>query len=112
MGNSKNKIISAVLVIALLTLIVLFYKCPVKSVFGIPCPGCGMTRAYQALMSGNLSGAFNWHPLFPIPIITIWYAALRPQLGRLKKFEYVTIIVFVMLFIAVWGIRLKSTTLL
>lgn len=35
--------------------------CWVQAVFGIPCPGCGMTRAAMALLRLNLPGAFGWH---------------------------------------------------
>ena len=31
---------------------------------GIPCPGCGMTRAWIAVLRGQLTAAFAYHPLF------------------------------------------------
>lgn len=37
--------------------------CGFKAVFGVPCPGCGMTRALSALLIGDLSAAFRYHPL-------------------------------------------------
>jgi len=37
--------------------------CPTATLFGIPCPGCGLTRATLALLSGNLRLAFQLHPL-------------------------------------------------
>lgn len=33
---------------------------------GIPSPLTGMTRSFVALASGDLSGAFGWHPLGPL----------------------------------------------
>lgn len=41
--------------------------CSIKGFTGVPCPGCGMTRAYLLLLKGNLAGAFYYHPLFPLP---------------------------------------------
>ena len=38
--------------------------CLVKAVCGIPCPGCGTTRAWLSLFAGRLPDAFFYHPLF------------------------------------------------
>ena len=38
--------------------------CPVWQLTGIPCPACGMTRAWISLVKGQLAEAFAWHPLF------------------------------------------------
>lgn len=37
--------------------------CPTAAIFGIPCPGCGLTRATLALFHGDLGGALRYHPL-------------------------------------------------
>lgn len=37
--------------------------CPMAAVLGIPCPGCGLTRATLALLHGNFALAFRFHPL-------------------------------------------------
>ena len=37
--------------------------CPMAGLFGIPCPGCGLTRATLALAHGHLREAFAFHPL-------------------------------------------------
>jgi hypothetical protein len=37
--------------------------CPMATVLGIPCPGCGLTRATLALLHGDIHGAFRLHPL-------------------------------------------------
>ena len=41
-----------------------FPLCPVAGTLGMPCPGCGLTRATLALLRGDVSGAFRFHPLF------------------------------------------------
>ena len=38
--------------------------CPLHAVTGIPCPGCGMTRAARSLMQGNFRDAALFNPLF------------------------------------------------
>lgn len=40
-----------------------FPLCPLASSFGIPCPGCGLTRATLALLRGDVRAALHLHPL-------------------------------------------------
>jgi hypothetical protein len=37
--------------------------CPLASMLGVPCPGCGLTRATLALAHGELKHAHELHPL-------------------------------------------------
>ena len=37
--------------------------CPMAGVLGIPCPGCGLTRASLALARGDFTFALTLHPL-------------------------------------------------
>lgn len=38
--------------------------CPIKFMTGIPCAGCGMTRAWLSVMKLKFADAFSYHPLF------------------------------------------------
>lgn len=42
--------------------------CPARYFFGIPCPGCGLTRAFIAILSFDIDAAVEYHilsvPLF------------------------------------------------
>lgn len=40
--------------------------CPSAGWLGIPCPGCGLTRAALRLAAGDLAGALQLHPLVPV----------------------------------------------
>ncbi|MCR5301020.1 MAG: DUF2752 domain-containing protein [Lachnospiraceae bacterium] len=42
------------------------YRCPLDFFVGIPCPLCGITRAFMALAKGDVALAFYYHPLWPI----------------------------------------------
>lgn len=46
--------------------------CPVKRLSGVPCPGCGITRAIIHCSRGDFRGAVHRHPLGP----AIWLAAI------------------------------------
>lgn len=44
--------------------------CVFLRLFAVPCPGCGMTRAWEALLHGQLTVAFAYHPLFwTVPVL-------------------------------------------
>ena len=40
--------------------------CLLRRFFHLPCPGCGMTRAFAALAKGDWAAAITLHPLAPI----------------------------------------------
>lgn len=41
------------------------WPCPFAEVTGKPCPGCGMTRAFLALLHGDWQTVIRWHPFAP-----------------------------------------------
>jgi hypothetical protein len=43
-----------------------FVFCPLRRFAGLPCPGCGMTRAFAHLAKGEWSAAVRDHPLAPL----------------------------------------------
>ncbi len=58
-----------------------FPVCPQALLSGTPCPGCGMTRALLALLSGDLATAHAHNPIaivvWPITIPLVGYHAVR-----------------------------------
>ncbi|HET8674323.1 MAG TPA: DUF2752 domain-containing protein [Blastocatellia bacterium] len=62
------------------------WQCPVLAVLGVPCPGCGLSRAVTALARGDWPASLNLHafaPLFVIAFALIGAAALLP--GRQRR---------------------------
>lgn len=56
--------------------------CPIKFLTGISCAGCGMSRAWLALLRGDLAAAFAFHPLvLAPPLMAGWFLA-RKRLGE------------------------------
>jgi hypothetical protein len=52
--------------------------CLSRRLFHIPCPGCGLTRAFAHLAKGEWEAAFTLHPLAPLlaaEAIAGWLAA-------------------------------------
>jgi len=45
-----------------------WWRCPVAELLGVPCPGCGLTRAVLALATGDVARALSVHPLSPVVV--------------------------------------------
>lgn len=43
-----------------------FPQCPLYQMFGINCPGCGLTRGFHALFHGDVFGALHYNALLPV----------------------------------------------
>lgn len=82
------------------------YQCPLRLLLGIPCPGCGMTRAYIALFKLDFKKAFELHPLFIVPIAVAVYMLFRRKMKKLHKYEFKMTVAVLSLFIVTWIIRL------
>ena len=55
--------------------------CLVALVFHVPCPGCGMTRAAFAMLRGDFTAAYAFHPL-SLVLVPALGAFLGGQLVR------------------------------
>jgi hypothetical protein len=47
------------------------WPCPLKGALGIPCPGCGLTRATIALLRGDFAAAFRLHAFAPLLLLGV-----------------------------------------
>ena len=73
----KHKIRHNYKLILLFFLIAVFYLsfgCPSRLLFGLSCPGCGMSRAVESLLKLDIASAFQMHPLvFALPVAVVVY---------------------------------------
>jgi Protein of unknown function (DUF2752) len=58
------------------------WACPIFHITGIPCPGCGMSRAIMLLLRGDLRGSLRYHAFAPIFLLTIVAVILASVLPR------------------------------
>jgi hypothetical protein len=58
--------------------------CPMATLFGVPCPGCGLTRATLALLRGDVRGALGLHPLVLVLAPVFGAAVLSSALGYIR----------------------------
>lgn len=86
-----------------------FYKCPIKWLFGMDCPGCGMTRAFKALIWLDIPSAFSYHPLFPafgMIVLYVFYLIVFPDKKRLpKSVELLTVGISLFAAVFIWFVK-------
>ncbi len=101
-----SKFVPGILVFCVVPLVlyVTGIGCPIKFWTGVSCPGCGMTRAWLAALSGRFDLAMAYHPLFwMIPLIVV--TAMFHE--RIPRRLYVgTLIVCMVALLAVWVTRM------
>lgn len=85
------------------------YACPMKTLFHIDCPGCGMTRAMLALLRFDMKAAFELHCLFPLPIFWASYYLIHSKIRFSRQAEEIFLLVSAALFMIRWGFILIFT---
>ena len=55
--------------------------CPIKYITGISCAGCGLSRAWIALLHFNIHEAFMYHPLFFLPPVVVIVMLLKSKIN-------------------------------
>ena len=66
-------------------------RCVWDYLFGIKCPGCGMTRAYLALFKLDFKNALAFNPMFwSVPVIFL-YILFDGKLFKNKVLNYLLI---------------------
>lgn len=116
--STKSKIIHVIIFVAamgvLAALMLLdIYRCPFKAISGIPCPGCGMTRAVLSACKGDFREAFRYHPLWIVAVPLVLVEVLN-AMGGIKipaKVNNIILIIAGVLLLAVYIIRLATNTL-
>jgi len=69
------------------------WVCPFKAVFGVPCPGCGLTAAMDELLHGHVLASLRTHAfasIFLAAFIIILVSILLPEKQREKLIAAIT----------------------
>lgn len=100
----KIKMLVGLTVVSLIILAAAgFLPCGIRLLFGIPCPMCGITRAYRAMLCGDFCGAFKYHPLFwLLPVGAVLLYAVKNKAVRRR-----ILIIGAVLLAAVYVIRMS-----
>jgi hypothetical protein len=93
------------------------WSCPILLATGVPCPGCGLTRASAALLKGDWRSMASLHifaPVFLAVLVLTGVIAFLPDelralvIDRIELIEHQTnlsLIILLSLFLY-WGLRL------
>ncbi|WP_394966820.1 DUF2752 domain-containing protein [Candidatus Allofournierella merdipullorum] len=82
--------------------------CPIKAITGVSCAGCGMTRAWLEVLSGNWAAAFAYHPLFwtiPLGVLVFLFRRRLP-----RRLTSALLWAAGIAFVAVYAVRLADPT--
>lgn len=104
--NKKRWIGELLLIVVLLLIYYGIMGCPIKRLTGISCAGCGMTRAWFHVLQFHWKTAYEYHPLFLLPVIFLVVLFLKFR-GHEKLFYRVTGII-IMLFLIVYVKRMMD----
>lgn len=92
--------------------------CPIALATGVPCPGCGMTRALAKLADGDLESALEYHPLVFLIAVELTFAGVWFFLRRRDKVQAMPrwtanlmVISTAAAMVVTWGIRYSAGTL-
>jgi hypothetical protein len=57
------------------------FSCSVKQLFGLDCPGCGMQRAFVALLRGDLLASLRFNASLIPFLFTVFYTTAHLVFG-------------------------------
>lgn len=101
MRKEKKELMIFIFLLGLASLVIVSQTqksiCVIYNTTGLPCPSCGMTRAFLYLAKLDFAEAFHYHPLFPmVPLLFFSYLKGNQKL----------LITICLIFIVVWLIRM------
>lgn len=99
--------IAALLLYTVVVNLVFHAFCPLVIFGGIPCPGCGVSRATLCFLTGRWQRAWQLNPMvFPIVLTVAYLGWNRYLMGRKAKGIKAIAAVLLVLLIIVYGVRM------
>lgn len=97
MDSQKTKTLGIVLILFLL---LLFYKCPIQTLTGLPCPGCNMKTSLYYLLQFKFSESIYYHALLiPTIVVFVWIVFNHKNQERIKKLLIIWAILMIVYYI-------------
>ncbi len=80
-------------------------NCPILTLTGVRCLGCGMTRAMLSALKFDFAAAFSYHIMFPaVPLLYLCFI-FDGKLFKNKKLNILLYVVLLIGFLTNWGIN-------
>lgn len=97
MDSQKTKTLGIVLILFLL---LLFYKCPIQTLTGFPCPGCNMKTSLYYLLQFKFSLSLYYHALLiPTIVVFVWIVFNSKNQERIKKLLIIWAVLMIVYYI-------------
>lgn len=81
--------------------------CIFRRVTGIPCPGCGMTRAHLAALRLDFKAAFFYHPLWPLPIPLLALEVFKPRwFAEKRRWKMILSVLLLIAALGIYAVRM------
>ena len=100
-SHRRIEVITSVATVVVLYVIIESFgvTCPIKYITGISCAGCGMSRAWIALLHFNIHDAFMYHPLFFLPPVIVMLLKSKINIKFYKIFMFTIAGAFVIVYL-------------
>ncbi len=90
--------------------------CLFHNLTALPCPGCGLTRAWVAMAHGHFGASLVWHPLGPLLFVSAliytfwsgWMALARPPFPLPARWQSRALVSFSLVMLTFWAARLAG----
>lgn len=66
------------------------WPCPLKAATGVPCPGCGLSRATAALLRGDLYTSLATHAYAPLILLALLLTGLTLVLPKNSRLALIS----------------------
>lgn len=111
-NNLRDKVLTLVILCPVLVVYKIFdIPCIFNLLLKIPCPCCGMTRAYIQLLHLNVYGAFNMHPMFwSVPLLLLYYI-FDWKLFKIKWLDTLILVLIGAGFLVNWIVKICGVIL-
>jgi len=109
LADLKNNYIAILLIIITYILITNIFGafCPSVIVTGLPCPGCGMTRAVIAIFTGRFEAAMHYNPVAILWLLwALYFVISRYIIGKPDKWISHTLSIICIITIIIYVIRM------
>ena len=108
----KNKLKNFMVALGLLFILIILiltgiYHCPIRFLFGVPCPTCGFSRSIISLFRGQVAASFYYYPVWPVVVVGVVIHVLE-ELELLKvsrRFNQIGLIIIGVIVIGCFVIR-------
>ena len=84
--------------------------CLWRTLFNVPCPGCGLTRSVEAIWHGHLLLSFRYHPLgiplFIACFIAVFHRKNEKVSAALNRYQLRIALSVAALMLLIWSMRL------